>query len=164
MLLVPRDCPSASPARSRLLVGAALAYFARHFRQPVQMVRVAQELGVSKECLEFCFDQSRGMTPFEALQHHRLNRLFQSITAQPQQALDAAIRACGLRTTDETLTQFEDTFGIAMPLFRQTCRRAARDREFRRHHPRREALLLQGRPLRALHSDGPRSDVPRLVS
>ncbi|MFQ6540240.1 MULTISPECIES: hypothetical protein [Aphanothece] len=158
MLLVPRDCPSASPARSRLLVGAALKYFARHFRRPIEMVLVAEELGVSEACLEFCFDQSRGMTPFEALQHHRLNRLFQAITAQPQQALGAAIRDCGLRTTAETLAQFEETFGIAMPLFRQTCRRAADDRQFRRHHPRRDSLVIPARPrpLRAIHPGKPR--------
>jgi methylphosphotriester-DNA--protein-cysteine methyltransferase len=142
MRLVPFDCPSASPARSRLVVGEALRYFAEHFHQPIAMAAVASVLGISEECLDFCFDQSRGMTPYEALQHHRLNRLFAVITSEPRQSLPRAIRACGLDRSPETVSQFEETFGITMPLFLLTCRRAAEDRAFRRHHPQREALVV----------------------
>ena len=142
MRVVPDGCPSASPALSLQVVGEALRYFADHFEQPIAMPAVADQLGISEECLDFCFDQSRGMTPFEALQHHRLNRLFAVITSEPELSLRAAIRSCGLQRSPETVSLFEDTFGIAMPLFLQTCRRAAEDREYRRHHPRRDALVI----------------------
>ncbi|WP_156796682.1 hypothetical protein [Cyanobium sp. PCC 7001] len=144
MRLVPSDCPSANPARSRLVVGQALRYFAEHFHQPIAMPAVADRLGITVECLDFCFDQSRGMTPYEALQHHRLNRLFAVITSEPHQSLPQAIRACGLQRSAETVSQFEETFGITMPLFLLTCRRAAEDRAFRRHHPQRHALVITG--------------------
>ncbi|SBO42839.1 AraC family transcriptional regulator [Cyanobium sp. NIES-981] len=147
MRLVPADCPSAHPARSRLVVGQALRYFAEHFRQPITMPAVADVLGITLECLDFCFDQSRGMTPYEALQHHRLNRLFAVITSEPGLSLPRAIRACGLQRSAETVSQFEETFGITMPLFLLTCRRAAEDRAFRRHHPQREALVVAALPL-----------------
>ena len=138
---IPKDCPAASPALSRLVVGQALDYFALHFRRPIAMAAVADALGISEACLDFCFDQSRGMTPYEALQHHRLNRLFAAITLQPRRSLTRAILACGLQRSAETVSHFEDTFGIAMPLFMLTCRRAEQDRHFRRHHPQREALV-----------------------
>jgi methylphosphotriester-DNA--protein-cysteine methyltransferase len=139
---IPRDCPAASPALSRLVVGQALGYFALHFRRPIAMAAVADALGISEACLDFCFDQSRGMTPYEALQHHRLNRLFAAITRQPRRSLTRAILACGLKRSADTLTRFEATFGIAMPLFLLTCRRAEQDRHFRRGHPQRAALVL----------------------
>ncbi len=145
MRVIPANCFVASPARSRLVVGQALSYFASHFQDPIQMQSVATALGISEGCLDFCFDQSRGMTPFEALQHHRLNQLFQSITDHPRQPLRLAISRCGLGQTVNPLALFEETFGIAMPLFVLTCRRAAEDREFRRLHPGRGELVLSSR-------------------
>lgn len=137
---IPDDCPAASPALSRLVVGQALRYFAHHFQRPIAMAAVAEALGISEACLDFCFDQSRGMTPYEALQHHRLNRLFQAITIEPRRSLPRAIQACGLQRSPETVSRFEDTFGIAMPLFLLTCRRAEADRHLRREQPQGDLL------------------------
>jgi transcriptional regulator GlxA family with amidase domain len=122
------------------IVGAALQYFKLHFRDPINIAEMAQALAVSEECLDFSFARIRGMTPSQALQDLRLNKLFTALTDQPRQALERAIRACGLEETASVLPLFEQTFGIAMPQFLRTCRRAADDRHFRREHP--EAALV----------------------
>jgi hypothetical protein len=51
-------------------------------------------------------------------------------------------QACGLGCTAGVVALFEQIFGIVMPLFLLTCRRAADDRLFRRDHPQSEALVL----------------------
>ncbi len=125
------------------LVSGALAYFGLHFRDPIQLGDLAKALDTSLDCLDVSFDRIRGMTTAQALQDHRLNQLFLSLTDQPRQGLGSAIRACGLGQTAGVPTLFEQTFGIPMPLFLLTCRRAADDRLFRRQHPEVEALVIQ---------------------
>lgn len=125
------------------IVAGALHYFAGHFKEPEALRTTAPSLGVSEACLDFSFDQIRGMTPAEALLEHRLNRLFASLTDQPRQGLGEAIRACGLGHTAQVVPLFEQTFGIDMPIFLLTCRRAADDRSFRRLHPEPQALVIQ---------------------
>ncbi len=124
------------------IVAGALHYFAVHFGDPILIPELARLLGISDDCLDFSFDQVRGMTPAQALQEHRLNRLFASLSDQPRQGLGHAIRACGLGQTSGVVNLFEQTFGIEMPLFLLTCRRAAEDRRFRGDHPDRQALVL----------------------
>lgn len=147
MRLVPDDlaAPRANPECSDpvRIVAHALRYFAGHFSEAEALSSTARSLGVSDDCLDFSFDQIRGMTPAEALQEHRLNKLFSSLTEQPRQGLNQAIQACGLARTADVVPLFEQTFGIEMPLFLLTCRRAADDRQFRRTHPEPQALVLQ---------------------
>ncbi|MCU0529030.1 MAG: AraC family transcriptional regulator [Cyanobium sp. Prado107] len=141
MRTVPSNCPEAGHS-GLMVVGRTLHYFARHFHEPIAISDVAGHLGISEDCLDFCFDQTRGMTPAEALQQHRLNRLFHTITEKPRQGLRKAIRSCGLGEGGSTVELFERTFGIEMPLFLLTCRRAAEDRAFRRSHPSADRLVL----------------------
>jgi hypothetical protein len=101
------------------IVADTLRYFGRHFRDPIAIGELAQMLGISEDCLDFSFDRIRGMTPAQALQDYRLNKLFAGV-----------------------LGLFELTFRIDMPLFLLTCRRAADDRLFRRQHPEPEAWVL----------------------
>lgn len=136
-LLPPLGC-----GRPIQIVADALQYFGLHFSDPIAIPQLALELRTSVECLDFSFERIRGMTPAEALQDHRLNRLFTALTDQPRQGLAQAIRACGLGQTVGVQDLFEQTFGIGMPLFLLTCRRAADDRLFRRGHPEAEALVL----------------------
>jgi transcriptional regulator GlxA family with amidase domain len=124
------------------IVAEALHYFRLHFREPITIAELAHSLAVSEECLDISFVRIRGMTPSQALQDLRLNKLFTSLTDQPRQALQRAIWTCGLGETAGVLSLFEQTFGIAMPLFLRTCRRAADDRLFRRAHPEAAALVL----------------------
>jgi hypothetical protein len=84
------------------------------------------------------------MTTAQALQLHRLNRLFAVLSAEPRQTLDQAIRRCGLGQTRGVVPLFEQTFGIEMALFLLTCRRAAEDRLFRREHRDSQSLVLSG--------------------
>jgi methylphosphotriester-DNA--protein-cysteine methyltransferase len=142
MRVIPKGCPSAHPHHSLEVVSEALRYFSAHFHEEIAMEQVAGAIGISEECLDFCFDQSRGMTPWQALQHHRLNRLFQTVSEQPGLHLRQLIRRCGLAGTPGAVDSFEETFGIDLTLFRRTCRRAAADRQFRRHDARREELVL----------------------
>jgi len=131
--------PCTSPTQ---IVSDALRYFGVHFREPIPIRELALALGISEQCLTESFDRIRGMTPAEALQEHRLNRLFTALSDQPRQGLGPAIQACGLGQTAGVVALFEQTFGIDMPLFLLTCRRAADDRQFRRQHPEAEALVL----------------------
>jgi methylphosphotriester-DNA--protein-cysteine methyltransferase len=124
------------------VVSEALHYFGLHFRDPIQMRELANTLGTSLPCLDFSFDRIRGITPDQALQEHRLNRLFLALTDQPRQGLARAIRRCGLVGTSRVPDLFEQEFGIDMPLFLHTCRRAADDRQFRLDHPEAAALVL----------------------
>lgn len=117
-------------------------YFSLHFPDPIQMPDLAESLGTSLGCLNFCFDRIRGVTPVQALQEHRLNQLFMTLTAQPGQGLGRAIRACGLGETAGVPALFEQEFGIEMPLFLHISRRAADDRLSRLEHPEAEALVL----------------------
>ncbi|MBM5800406.1 MAG: AraC family transcriptional regulator [Cyanobacteria bacterium K_DeepCast_35m_m2_023] len=132
-----RDCYS--PMQ---IVADALLYFSNHFSESTALATLATDLGFSEDCLDYSFDHIRGMTPAEALQEHRLNRLFGSLTDRPRQGLSHAIRSCGLAETHGAVALFERTFGIDMPLFLLTCRRAADDRQFRRLHPEPTALVL----------------------
>jgi methylphosphotriester-DNA--protein-cysteine methyltransferase len=127
----------------RQLVSEALKYFGLHFRDPIEISQLADALGTSVSCLDLSFGSIRGITPERALQEHRLNRLFVALTDQPRQGLRRAIRSCGLGQTAGVLALFEEEFGIDMPLFLLTSRRAADDRLFRLQHPEAEALVLQ---------------------
>ena len=82
------------------------------------------------------------MTPAQALLDFRLNKLFISLSDEPRQELTHAMHACGLGATQGLLVHFEQAFGIDMPLFLLTCRRAFDDRIFRLDHPEAEALVL----------------------
>ena len=124
------------------VVALARQYFGLHFQDPIAITELPRALGISADCLECCFDLVRGMTPAQALLEHRLNRLFAALTDQPRQGLGRAIQACGLSSTTGVVALFEQTFGIEMPVFLLTCRRAADDREFRREHPEPAALVL----------------------
>lgn len=124
------------------IVAEALQYFKQHFREPISSCELAEALSTSEECLEFSFARIRSTTPAQALQELRLNQLFASLTDQPGQAVGCAIGACGLGHTAGVLPLFEQTFGIDMPLFLRTCRRAAKDRLFRREHPEAAAVVL----------------------
>ncbi len=126
----------------RQVVSDASHYFGLHFHAPIQMPDLAQSLGTSLRCLNFSFDRIRGLTPFQALQEHRLNQLFAVLTDQPRQGLGLAIRACGLGETTDVSDLFEQEFGIDMPMFLHISRRAADDRAFRLEHPEAEALVL----------------------
>ena len=74
-----------------LVVKEALLYFGRHFSDRIEMPVLADTLGTSLGCLVFSFDLIRGITPLQALQEHRLNRLFAALTDQPRQNLARAI-------------------------------------------------------------------------
>lgn len=124
------------------VVGAALQYFGLHFRERILMPELADSLGTSLACLDFSFDRIRGITPLQALLEHRLTKLFATLTDQPRQGLSRAVRGCGLAETADVLGLFEQEFGIPMPLFLLTCRRAADDRLFRLQHPEPEALVI----------------------
>jgi len=124
------------------IVARALQYFATHFSDPLPITELAQALNTSQDCLDFSFDQIRGMTPAQALQAHRLNKLFAVLTDQPRQGLERAIQTCGLDQTAGVVSLFEQTFGIDMSLFLLTSRRAADDRLFRQRHPDPQALVL----------------------
>ena len=124
------------------IVSRCLQYFSQHFQDPCVTADMLQVLDISEDCVSFSFDQVRGMTPAQALQDHRLNQLFAALTDHPRQGLGHAIEACGLGQTSGVVPLFEQTFGIDMPLFLLTCRRAADDRLFRRLHPDPEALVL----------------------
>lgn len=147
--LAQRDGPQAAPELDGLecgsplqLVSEALRYFGLHFRDPIEIPELADALGTSVGCLDFSFDRVRGVTPARALQEHRLNKLFVALTDQPRQGLGRAIHSCGLGQTAGVLALFEEEFGIDMPLFLLTSRRAADDRLFRLQHPEAEALVL----------------------
>ena len=124
------------------VVADALDYFGVHFREAIRIPDMADRIGTSLICLDFSFDRIRGISPDQALQDHRLNRLFVALTEQPHQGLGPAIRDCGLAGTHGVPDLFEQEFGIAMPLFLTTCRRAAEDRLFRLEHPEAAALVL----------------------
>jgi AraC-like DNA-binding protein len=126
----------------RQVVRDASHYFGLHFPDPILMPDLAEALGTSLPCLNFSFDHIRGITPFQALQEHRLNQLFAVLTEQPRQGLGRAIRACGLGGATGVSTLFEQEFGIGMPLFLHISRRAADDRAFRLQHPEADALVL----------------------
>jgi AraC-like DNA-binding protein len=146
MRLVPKDFAISDGLGScnspMQVVALARQYFGLHFQEPIAITDLPKALGISEDCLEFSFDQVRGMTPAQALLEHRLNRLFAALTDEPRQGLRRAIQACGLSRTAGVVALFELTFGIDMPMFLLTCRRAAEDRLFRREHPEPAALVL----------------------
>lgn len=126
------------------VVSRAMRYFSIHGSDPLPITHLAEALEISEDCLEYSFDQVRGMTTAQALQVHRLNRLFATLGAEPRQPLEQAIRRCGLAQTRGVVPLFEQTFGIEMALFLLTCRRAAEDRLFRREHQDPQSLVLSG--------------------
>ena len=135
--LVPLSCDS--PMQ---IIATVRQYFGLHFQESIDLGQLPALLGISKQCLDLSFEQARGISLSQALQEHRLNKLFAVLTDQPRLGLGHAIAACGLGQTTGVVALFEQTFGIEMPLFLRTCRRAADDRLFRKDHPNAEALVL----------------------
>ena len=135
--VIPVACDSPMQITSKVR-----QYFGIHFRESIDVNQLPALLGVSKDCLDLSFEQVRGISLSQALQEHRLNKLFAALTDQPRQGLGHAIEACGLSKTKGVVALFEQAFGIEMPLFMLTCRRAADDRLFRKDHPDAEALVL----------------------
>ena len=124
------------------IVAKVRQYLGIHFQESIDIKDLPTLLGISKHCLDRSFEQVRGMSLAQALQEHRLNKLFAALTDQPRQGLGHAIEICGLGNTKGVVALFEQAFGIEMPLFMLTCRRAADDRQFRRNHPEPDALVL----------------------
>ncbi len=124
------------------IVAKVRHYFSLHAPDLIDLGDLPSQLGISKQCLEVSFEHVRGMSLAQALQEHRLNRLFAALKDQTRQGLGHAIQACGLSRTQGVVALFEQAFGIEMPSFLLTCRRAADDRCFRRNHPEPESLVL----------------------
>ena len=124
------------------IIATVRQHFGLHFQESIDLGRLPALLGISEYCLDLSFEQVRGISLAQALQEHRLNKLFAVLTDQPRQGLGHAIAACGLSQTQGVVALFEQAFGIEMPLFLRTCRRAADDRSFRKDHPDAEALVL----------------------
>ena len=138
---VPSVIPVACDSPMQI-ISKVRQYFGIHFRESIDVNQLPALLGVSKDCLDLSFEQVRGISLSQALQEHRLNKLFAALTDQPRQGLGHAIEACGLSKTKGVVALFEQAFGIEMPLFMLTCRRAADDRLFRKDHPDSDALVL----------------------
>ena len=139
------DADRAAPsgcANPRQVVSDATHQFGLHFPDPIQMPELAQSLGTSLRCLNFSFEHIRGVPPLQALQEHRLSKLFAVLTDQPCQGPGPATCACGLGETASVSDLFEQEFGIDMPLFLHISRRAADGRAFRLEHPEADALVL----------------------
>ena len=122
------------PAQQLAVVNRAGRYFARHFAEEIELETMARSIGVSAEWLDLCFDHCRGKTPFQALQHFRLSRLFEGIAAHPHTTLQQQVQGCGLASVMAANRLFEEVFGIGLAPFRRVCRRAATDRLL--PHPR----------------------------
>jgi methylphosphotriester-DNA--protein-cysteine methyltransferase len=98
--VVPSEQPVPSGSGSPMQVVAdALHYFGKQFCYPIQILSMAESLVISLYCLNFSFDRIKSVTPLQALQDHRLNKLFVALTDQLRQSLGRAIRACGLTET-----------------------------------------------------------------
>lgn len=110
------------------VVNRAGRYFAHHFGEEFELEAMAHAIGVSAEWLDLCFDHCRGKTPFQALQHFRLSRLFEGIAAQPHSTLQQQVHRCGLASVMAANRLFEELFGIGLAPFRRVCRRAEADR------------------------------------
>ncbi|MEX0588051.1 MAG: hypothetical protein WD136_02240 [Cyanobium sp.] len=117
------------------VVNRAAHYFARHFAENIELETLARSIGVSVEWLDLCFDHCLGKTPFQALQHFRLSRLFEGIAEQPQTTLQQQVHRCGLVSVMGANRLFEEVFGIGLAPFRRVCRRAAADRLLRCRRP-----------------------------
>jgi transcriptional regulator GlxA family with amidase domain len=122
-----------APTQQLEVVNRAGRYFARHFAEDIQLEVLATSIGVSAEWLDLCFDHCRGKTPFQALQHFRLSRLFEGIAEQPQTTLQQQVHRCGLASVMAANRLFEELFGIGLAPFRRVCRQAAADRLLHRH-------------------------------
>ena len=124
------------------IIQQSLQYLEAHYQQGITLKDWAASLQISEARLELSFAEVRGVTPLQALQDYRLNRLFTTLSEQPAQGLSAAIRMCGLGPSTDVIPLFEQTFGIEIGQFLLTCRRAVNDRAFRRQHPGAETLVL----------------------
>lgn len=137
--------PMQAPVQTAMqVVRQAMHYFRQNSGHPIGFEEMARALGTTEAALEGSFEGIRGMSTAEALLEHRLNRLFGTLSDEPRQGLQRAIHRCGLDQTSDVPDKFEQAFGIAMPLFLITCRRADDDRRFRRLHPDSAALVLPG--------------------
>jgi len=139
----PPEPPALGREERRALVSQATAYFARHYGEPIQIGRLATDLGVSEGCLALCFDHCHGRTPWQALQQLRLNRLYDAIARQPGDPLERLVSHCGLLPVTEANRAFQQAFGIDLGSFRRTSHRAAEDRRFRRSHPNAADLVVR---------------------
>ena len=117
------------------VVNRAARYFAHHFSEEISLEELAHSIGVSAEWLDLSFDHCRGKTPFQALQHFRLSRLFEGIAQQPNSTLQQQVHSCGLASVMAANRLFEELFGIGLAPFRRICRRAAADQLLRRGQP-----------------------------
>lgn len=132
----PRGLPLPVVRTQQLdVVNRAAHYFARHFAENIELETLARSIGVSVEWLDLCFDHCLGKTPFQALQHFRLSRLFEGIAEQPQTTLQQQVHRCGLVSVMGANRLFEEVFGIGLAPFRRVCRRAAADRLLRCRRP-----------------------------
>lgn len=123
------------------VVGGALQYFGLHFQDQILMPELADTLGTTLACLDFSFDRIRGHTAAGSARAPSQQAVHDAHRSAPS-GLSRAVSACGLGQTTDVLRLFEQEFGIAMPLFLLTCRRAADDRLFRLTHPEPEALVI----------------------
>jgi len=112
------------------LVNQAMRYFSDHFTESIELESMAETLGVNGDWLDLCFDHCRGKTPFQALQHLRLSRLFKGIASEPQRTLQQQVNRCGLTSVMSANQAFEQLFGIGLASFRRMCRRTLNARQF----------------------------------
>jgi len=73
------------------IVAKIRQYFSLHAQDLIDLGDLPSQLGISKQCLEVSVEQVRGMSLAQALQEHRLNRLFAALTDHPRQGPGHAI-------------------------------------------------------------------------
>ncbi|MFM8258749.1 MAG: hypothetical protein ACKN83_02840 [Vulcanococcus sp.] len=77
-----------------------------------------------------------------AIQASRLNRLFEHISREPSLPLSQHLATWGFESLEAGNREFVAEFGIDLTQFHRVSQRAAEDREFRQHHPERQALII----------------------
>jgi len=63
------------------IVAKARQYFGVHLQEPIEITALPQALGVAEDCLNFSFEQVRGMTPAQTKVLNKLDRYALLVTS-----------------------------------------------------------------------------------
>jgi AraC family transcriptional regulator, ethanolamine operon transcriptional activator len=114
LLSRPEDDRTARQPSSRArLVRGAEDYMGASLGEPLSMLDLCRELGVSERTLHYAFQQVRGLSPMAYFKARRLNAVRQELKAAAADtaAVHEIAQRCGFRHTGEFAADYRRLFG-----------------------------------------------------
>jgi len=101
------------------LVGSAVTYIRNHVHEPIQVIDLQKEFGVSRRMLERRFLKALGRTPAVEIRRTRIERVKRTLIETDLPLTEIAVQ-CGFNHAEVLMRTFKRTTGMSAGSFRRS--------------------------------------------